>query len=863
MGWLRELMAAARPPVRSFGALARSSLASAAWPAGARPGSRSLAAVFSKLDRDIDLEWLVDRPGVQHAIAGALGCQVADIRQALAPARTPVATGPARRAPLDDLRFARAIDLVEEELFPGIPASVTRPATWGRLWWRAASGSGRTLAGRWLEARGLAAYIHVETWSDARARLPARGAVYLELDRDDGGVPDAGDRPLCVVAPFAAPDGAFREIETPPVDAWLASLVEWVAPRLPTDGRFDAARTLQWLRASQLVDAPGTALGLCGLSDQLGIRALGGHGLGELAERFYRDRLTQATEAASAEASWLKRQGFAVVAGMAARALTDSDEPLEAPRDFDAWLELVPEEHRRGADLAWLRASLVKKSGAIRGSDLDKAAREIPPGAFRIVRALAGAGLLVDDGGGRLSLRPRWFVRALDAVARRALVGGSPFEWGEALLRAHAAPAVARGIAARVASGSGPVEDVLELEGDDNPAHAAALETVFRAAGLALVGGAELPPEPLEELFDAGLALAIQTGDALPLPRIRHASGSGVLADGCWLLAALAISEHLPVRRGTPRGPLRPWSGGAPPSELRRVLDGIFAAVDSGDAPLGAFAVAERLRGAVGSVAADGAPPHALELPGIALEEAQHGVLAWATLDALAPIRQAIPALQLLARARGVAWADVAIAAFQAWLDAKRPALGGSVLDPGSPDAATLWSHAPAEVLAELLAEPAAAGGQLPWDALGDLQWTAFVEAAPRAADAAWDALGLDVAWRAIPEPHARVALGSIADRRALAALWARFPDALLEHARAADVATQLALAEAAEGAHVAALVDVFAAIPEPADLPAPELDRLRVWLASRVTARDAGWRDAYALLAATERRIAPAARAG
>ena len=72
----------------------------------------------------------------------------------------------------------------------------------------------------------------------------------------------------------------------------------------------------------------------------------------------------------------------------------------------------------------------------LRPADIDRAARRLPPGAYRVIRALQQARLLVPEPGGTgLVLRPLWFGSSVAAEARRSLLDGSPLEWGEALLR--------------------------------------------------------------------------------------------------------------------------------------------------------------------------------------------------------------------------------------------------------------------------------------------------------------------------------------------------------------------------------------------------------------------------------------------
>ena len=165
---------------------------------------RSLAALFSKLDRDQELDWLGDRPGAQVALAKALGASLEDIRSRVK-RRQEGSGGQLLR--LRSLPAARAISLLEEPLFPGIPSEVLEPAGFGQLYWVAPSGSGRTLVGRYLEARGLARFIQAETWEEARARLPDQGAVFVELEAPEE-APRIETRPgvrWCVASPRLPP----------------------------------------------------------------------------------------------------------------------------------------------------------------------------------------------------------------------------------------------------------------------------------------------------------------------------------------------------------------------------------------------------------------------------------------------------------------------------------------------------------------------------------------------------------------------------------------------------------------------------------------------------------------------------------
>ncbi len=862
MGWLRDLMMASRPPVRSFGALARAALASPDWPADTRIQPRSLASIFSKLDHDQELAWLEDRPAVQQVLAERLGCGLADLKQASSGAPAPDTT--MRRVRLDDAPDARALDLVDEPLCPGFPQEIPRPSGWDRLWWHAPGGSGRSLAGRWLQARGRATFVRAASLTDVK--LPARGAAFVELQAENGREP-AWRSPVCVAAPFPPPDGeAWRVIESPPVESYVDELADWLVDRLPPDGRFEPVRAVEWMRrgplAEGMVDTLGAALGLFGLVDQLGMKAVAGRTLPELARRYFRDRVAQASEKGSADAAWLKRAGFDVLLGVVRRALTDSGAAWDAPRSFDDWLALVPPEQQRGGDLEWMRASLAASGAPVRPSDIEKAARLVPPGAFRIVRALSRAGLLAPvDNGDRLSLGPRWLACVLLSEAQKSLVAASPFEWGEALLSPHAAAGIAGALERRIQSEQAPIEEVLELEADDNPAVVAALEALFRGAGLAVLHGTELPEDHLEALWDEQVRLLVELPGELPAPRIGPTPGT--LEAGSWYLAALALSEQLADGSGRKQPLLRPWSATEPPHGLRALYDCIATA--KAHLPE-AYALIDRLRGAVGSVALDGQGPHALERPGLVLDEVAHGVLGW---EALVEVRDA-EVLAVLAERRHMPWAEVARAVWNAWSEVARagddfPAL----LAPGAPHAGRFWAHLPPALLVPLLEPRGGASARVPWSAFGEAQWAALVEgwAALRA-----DGDGARAAFGAIPEAQAMLAVdagmlsGDGADRAALSALWLRFPKQLAarfkSQSSSGGLSTALPLVLGAPPEQTARAVELLGPSGPLLELGEADLDGVRRWLLDCVHARVANWHEAYALLAGIEQGLAPLRRA-
>ena len=450
-------MVAATPPVPSFGALARAALADDDWPPSSRPQPRSLEALLGKLDRDLELGWLAERPAVRKCLARALRCPVESLERG--PAREPAGPGGGGgRVRLEPLRFGRALDLREEALFPGIPAEVLRPARWGRLWWVAPPGAGQSLVGRWLAARGLADPVALTCSSEARSIAGPARPLFVELQRDDGLLPDL-DAPVCVAAPFPPGDGSFAVVRSPPVQDVLPALVAWAAARLPADGGFDVERTLEWFArgalASGVVDTVETALGLCGALDEIGFRAAVREPLAEVARRFVGRRVGELTRAGHADAAWLRRSAHELLVELMTRLLVEPTNPWHDPRSLDAWLALVPEEFQREVDVDWMRALLASDDGPIRSRDVERAARRLPPGAFRVVRGLRAAGLLEEVGpGGDLALRPRWLGRVLAQQARQRLARGAPLELGAGLLSFEAEIAQPAGCAAAISGRS-------------------------------------------------------------------------------------------------------------------------------------------------------------------------------------------------------------------------------------------------------------------------------------------------------------------------------------------------------------------------------------------------------------------------
>jgi hypothetical protein len=869
MGWLRDLMQQAPTPVRSLGDLSRSALRSSDWPGDTKMQPRSLAALFSKLDRDQELDWLGDRPGAQVALAKALGASLDDIR---ARVRRRQEGAPGQVLRLKALPAARAISLLEEPLFPGIPSEVLEPASFGGVYWAASSGAGRSLVGRWLEARGLAQFVRAESWAEALPKLPLHGAVFLELQTALGA--DAPAVPpgvrLCIAAPLGATAAAgFRLVHSPAPESYLPALVAWVAERLPQDGRFEPERVLTWLRGEPLergiVDGPGAALGLCGLADELGARALA-EGVDKLVRRYAQARFAASLDPDAAHAAFFKKNGYGTLVALVRRLLSEDASPWDAPRPRERWLALVPEELQREADLDWLKMTLGSGPGALRSTDLERAARKLPPGAFRVIRGFEQAGLLESTGADdALKLGPRFLARTLLSEAIAALTTASPIEWGTALLEGSAARELEAHVLERARTTNGAsLEPLLETSAPDNLFYVGALELGFVAAGLALLEGAELSSELRESLFDDQLELMLELPGELPLPRVlRGDDAERRERHGLWLLAALSLSEELP-KHARKHPLLRPWRGQEVDARFGQLLDRVAAALSSPQlgeaAALGAFALIGRLRGDVGAlVGVD--TPHALEQPAVIVEEVMHGVLTWPSVAGLDRGRPGVllDATRAAAITLDVPWAEVARAAWLAWDSAERPAEGADFLLPDNDTRGLFWAHIPRELLKPLLAD--ARDKTMPFERLREEPWAAIedavldgslsptpqiVEHAPQAVLDSWlarrglepfsgDALGM--LFRRLPDRLLRVLslhfeAPNVAEAPQILALLAELPAPLLERA-----------VEAAEGKPLLRL-------------PEPTLNGVRKLLHRAISEGGGLGRRAYPVLAELEQKL-------
>jgi hypothetical protein len=904
MGWLRDLMRLSSPPIEGYGELARRALSHPEWPVDTHPQARSLAALFSKLDRNVELEWLADRDSVQLCLSLVLNCPIEVVRRAAAPGRE---EGPGHgRVRFDDLPYARPFDLREEPLPPGIPERVLSPAAWGRLWWQAPSGSGRSLAGQWLAARGLARFLRAEHWSSVADSVPGTLPLYLELEGNgdiEGMAARLPDAAVCVAAPSPPPAGAgtgapWTLITSPPLDSVLSRLLVWIEARLPRDGSFEAVAAETWLRPSLAAgELPtlGAVLGAAGLLDARGLREARGKSLAELAEPFVNERLARASVSGSAEAQWLKRFGFGALIQLAQNALTSSELPWTLARSQDEWIGLVPAEFvttTAGSERAPSSTARTGSEGPRAGSSPPRAG---PPAAYRIVRALIDADLLAERAPGRLAISPEFLKHAALARAREALVHqASPLDWGEALLRPHAAPGVLDALYRRFADDDfGAIQALAERDAASSPALVVASEACLVCCGLRALCGAEIPVEYLEALYNDQLDWIVQLPGKLPQPRLLCSSAPDASPIGhhaVWMLALLATSELLGERQGRAHPLLRPWGADRASATLRPMLDAIFEAladprIAEREWAIEAFALVGRLL-EPGDIAdrqsshedelgplPDATPPHPLARPARLAQALLDGEIDSRWLRGFGAHPLELRALSAACVLNRIAWPRMAHALWKNWQSRGCPADNDGLFAPDAAHAAEFWPHLPPEVLGTAWVRWTSAP-TWPFACFGPSQWSAFVDyfadrwrraASSSVWPAAFQHMDLAHAERALlegqllqtPEPMLRPLIAGV---------WQRFPDWLLTRMRErAASGDSVAVTRLLETAPVTLDEEIVHVLDEELSRRSTQrhvIDGARAWLFAKIAARRGDWRGAYELLVELERRLGRVERA-
>jgi hypothetical protein len=242
------------------------------------------------------------------------------------------------------------------------------------------------------------------------------------------------------------------------------------------------------------------------------------------------------------------------------------------------------------------------------------------------------------------------------------------------------------------------------------------------------------------------------------------------------------------------------------------------------------------------------------------LEELEHDVLSWETIDGLEQHGSLVDLLAELGEARGHPWAQVARAIWHAWEESREELENSPLLGADQPWAARLWQHVPVSVLRALLERHPQA---VRLDHLDDQQWLGLFESPP----AGLSPLGQRVLWQAVPVEHWAAAWSALApsDPEALASLWRRAPELVLARARECwetrDWDGLGLLRAVVPDDQTAAWVGIGEQL-SPGAMPDEVVAELVAWLHGRVARRVPGWRRAYGFLAELEQALERARRA-
>ncbi|RKG55344.1 hypothetical protein D7X30_26245 [Corallococcus sp. AB011P] len=743
MGWLRVRVEELGMKPGSDREVARRMLKSRHWRQEEGLNHLATLAIYlGRLDKTGGVEWLDSRPAARRALADVLELAPEDLEEHLKSGAHEPARITEVRLTLWDLDAP--FDLRREPLPPGIPAEAMDPRTWPR-WWQAPSGSGRSLVGRWLEARGLATVITAETWAEAEQRLPARGAVFVELTHSAQTAPPPVEPPanlaICIASdespprppldpemefPFHTPPpiSGWSLAEPEPLQSWLGSLVYWAAGRLPGESAFNPEECLHWLQATPLklglIDGFGAALGFIGLFAEFGGRRSArvkrpldqATDLAGLARLFLRMRLRR-IELLDAEVQRddLWKGLLRLARGLLMRSARD----WRAPRTLDEWYSLA-DARPDAMDLHWVESLRTRGSlGPKAAEELKRAASELPPNVFRTVQVLKELKMLRAEASQHFTLRPRWFLAALVETTGNHLLDEGPSAWGTALLHQHGAAIVLEHLVARCHRGDyTPIQALLAAPEPRRPEWVAALEGALRALGITLIEGGEVPESLRLEVLHQQLPLLVERWDDHPVPRVGYEPAWStrwpLLARGTWYLAAFALAETLAPQLPASASRVAPWRGDMSPECLQNLLREITHVGLDPDGlakhrQLGALELGGRLLHGLGPIRTTTEPISWLQLPEWLLQQFQAGRLAWEHLRDELHVQQVLRLMPEYVERRGASWDAMARVIWKVWLDALGPESKEmpQLFWPEQPWTPALWGALPIEAITPLI----------------------------------------------------------------------------------------------------------------------------------------------------------------
>lgn len=577
------------------------------WPRGDDRSPETVANKLRAIDKGEDPDWWLRGAGATllPALAHVLHDDVGTIQSVIAEAGSGSNAPAITRFEFSMFPALRPLDLLDEDPFPGVPDDLLTPGgpKWDHVWWVAPRGAGKSLVGRWLEARYGWSHVQAATWPEAVGKLPRTGNVFLELRNAEGATAEVLEkgRRLCVASSAEPPEPpepskqddtsgtgeeAFARARERPTSkggvratvrqspwvtrrtgrahTWRKPLVDWVAERVARGGGFDrsgVSRLLDLLGES-LFQSPGELLDFLGVVDFKGSDGLEGDSMDDLVgwiRVWLRASLQRAGGAEVAKLrDYLRRDGARLLLDIERARLRDGFGPvLPAKR----WAQLVPEElgvQPTAEEVLELAAELgVKKAR-------ERLKLQVAACRPELVSALVQLGAL-EDVRGELQLAPAWLASFVEHMAFESLFADVPLGVGALLLHSETSKAA--------------LDRVLQLADEErfdelsrcfggtegSPEEAAAVEGAFRAVGFKLASGTAVPVDLLQAAWEAQLpSLVTRYTNWPPSPMIsvrEQDFWSGTTSMGLWFLAAISIAGALrEVESVVIPAALNPWS---------------------------------------------------------------------------------------------------------------------------------------------------------------------------------------------------------------------------------------------------------------------------------------------------------------
>lgn len=577
MGWLEDL--AERRGHKSLRAVALAMHKSEYWPRSDKRSPRTVENKLHHLDEGKDTSWWLrtGRPFVR-ALAEVLEEDEDELLIHIQSARPPSNDQRSILWPFKMFPELRPIDFDREKPFPGVPASLLRDGGPRELrtWWVAPIGAGKTLVGRWLEARFGWVFLQVKTWADVK--LPSQGRVFVELSSVTGicihvlqKIP--ATLTICIACPnlpvkmqansqtngrnpdwLFAPNFThepppeselppeFTTLHTLPVTNWGDDLLQWVANRVHPGGGFnrDQAHDLLFHQNLNAVFAtPGDLIGFLGIVEKVGL----------------------AQDEANPSASPVLMRWI----GYWLKALSDRFEHEHHSKEIRDFRGKCGAELLCDIEMERLRHGLGPMLSDAQWCEIIPRERSPESNRERCTE-LKEIGVLVEGDAGRWSFKPVWLANAICVVAIETLYNDAPDGLGSLLLyRNTSENALNRLIQEVCAQNFRAVEACLKAGEPSSPEQMVALDGVFRAIGIALLNDVSVPIEWVHEVWVRQMRHTVKrytNWSPIPILHIAEAQDQGAAATRVWFLAAFSLSRTL-VKNGVEIScfALNPWNG--------------------------------------------------------------------------------------------------------------------------------------------------------------------------------------------------------------------------------------------------------------------------------------------------------------